>query len=154
MDVTLKKATLADAELLWQMQVEAFCKTYETYRDDELSPYLEPLERTQQRICEPITSYYVIKADGEPVGGIRIRDHGAGNPKVLGPLYVLPQWRGNGIAQRAIELVEGIHGKDNWLLDTILQEKGNCHLYEKMGYRQIGISQIVNERMTLVLYKK
>ena len=36
----------------------------------------------------------------------------------------------------------------------ILQEKGNCRLYEKMGYRQAGISQIVNERMTLVLYKK
>ena len=23
-------------------------------------------------------------------------------------------------------------------LDTILQEKGNCYLYEKMGYRKAG----------------
>jgi len=73
---------------------------------------------------------------------------------VLGPLHVLPDMRGKGIAQRAIGLVEEIHGSENWLLDTILQEAGNCHLYEKMGYRRIGISQIVNERMTLVLYKK
>ena len=154
MDVILRKADLADAQLLWQMQVESFRKTYETYRDDETTPYLEKMERTVQRINEPATSYYVIEADGAPVGGIRVRDYGTENPKVLGPLYVLPECRGKGIAQKAIKLAEDIHGKENWLLDTILQEKGNCRLYEKMGYRQTGISQIVNERMTLVLYKK
>ena len=154
MDVTLKLANENDAELLWRMQVESFRKTYETYRDDETSPHLEPPERTKMRIREPITSYYLILADGQPVGGIRIRDYGAEDPKVLGPLYVLPDLRGKGIAQKAIKLVEEIHGSENWLLDTILQEAGNCHLYEKMGYRRIGISQIVNERMTLVLYKK
>ena len=154
MDVILRKADLADAQLLWQMQVESFRKTYETYRDDETTPYLEKMERTVQRINEPVTSYYVIEADGAPVGGIRVRDYGTENPKVLGPLYVLPECRGKGIAQKAIKLAEDIHGKENWLLDTILQEKGNCRLYEKMGYRQTGISQIVNERMTLVLYKK
>ena len=56
MDVTLRLANENDAELLWHMQVEAFCKTYETYRDDETSPFLEPLERTKMRIREPITS--------------------------------------------------------------------------------------------------
>jgi hypothetical protein len=31
-----------------------------------------------------------------------------------------------------------MHGDDNCELDTILQESKNCHLYEKMGYRQTG----------------
>ena len=154
MNVTLQPADLADAELLWEMQKESFCSTYETYRDEDTTPYLEPLERTQMRLREPITSYYVIRADGIPVGGIRVRDQGRQAPKVLGPVYVLPEHRGKGIAQQAIRLVEEIHGSKNWLLDTIMQEKGNCRLYEKMGYRYVGISKVVNERMTLVYYKK
>ena len=51
-------------------------------------------------------------------------------------------------------MVEEIHGISNWELDTILQEKGNCHLYEKMGYRKTGKMEKVNERMTLVFYRK
>ena len=54
----------------------------------------------------------------------------------------------------AIRLAEEIHGAANWELDTILQEKGNCYLYEKMGYRQTGKTEVVNDKMTLVFYKK
>ena len=50
--------------------------------------------------------------------------------------------------------MEELHGADKWALDTILQEKGNCHLYEKLGYRQTGATHVVNERMTLVDYVK
>ena len=47
-----------------------------------------------------------------------------------------------------------MHGDDNWELDTILQEPKNCHLYEKMGYRQTGRTEVINERLTLVFYEK
>ena len=153
MDVTLRKATMDDAQLLWDMQRTAFRALYERYRD-EGSPYLEPIESTQGRLMQPVTHYYVILADGQPVGGIRIRDFGAERDKILGPLYVLPERRGEGIAQRAIRLAEDIHGSAGWFLDTIEQEKGNCHLYEKLGYRRTGGSHAVNERMTLVDYQK
>ena len=36
----------------------------------------------------------------------------------------------------------------------ILQEPINCHLYEKMGYRQTGKTEVVNERLTLTFYEK
>ena len=153
MDVTLRKATMDDAQLLWDMQRAAFRALYERYRD-EGSPYLEPMESTQGRLMQPVTHYYVILADGQPVGGIRIRDFGAERDKILGPLYVLPERRGEGIAQRAIRLAEDIHGGTGWFLETIEQEKGNCHLYEKLGYRRTGGSHVINERMTLVDYQK
>lgn len=41
-----------------------------------------------------------------------------------------------------------------WELDTILEEAGNCHLYEKVGYRKTGRLQKMNDRMTLVFYEK
>ena len=54
----------------------------------------------------------------------------------------------------AIEEVEKIHGSTNWKLDTVLQEKKNCYLYEKMGYHQTCETEVINERLTLVYYEK
>ena len=89
-----------------------------------------------------------------PAGAIRVIDHHNDSPKKISPLFVMPEHQGRGIAQAAIRAVEAIHGSDNWQLDTILQEAGNCYLYEKMGYRRTGETKIINERLTLVFYKK
>lgn len=51
-------------------------------------------------------------------------------------------------------MCEEIHGTEDWELDTILQEPKNCHLYEKLGYRQTGKKRVINERLTLVFYEK
>ena len=40
-----------------------------------------------------------------------------------------------------------------WKLDTILQEKGNCHLYEKCGFVRVGGEEIINDKMTIVFYE-
>lgn len=58
------------------------------------------------------------------------------------------------MAQKAIRAVEELHGNSNWELDTILQEKANCYLYEKMGYYKTGKTEVINDKMTLVFYKK
>ena len=56
--------------------------------------------------------------------------------------------------QAKIREAEKLHGSENWLLGTIAQEKGNCHLYEKMGYHLSGTETIVNEKMTIIGYEK
>ena len=35
-----------------------------------------------------------------------------------------------------------------------LQEEGNCHLYEKLGYYRTGHTEKINDVMTLVFYRK
>ena len=50
--------------------------------------------------------------------------------------------------------MERIHGRYGWELDTILQEKGNCYLYEKMGYKATVKTEKINDKMTLVFYEK
>lgn len=151
--ITLLKAELSDAEKLWKLQVEAFAELLERYQDFEINPAAEPLEKTIMRLQQPFRHFYFVMEGNTPVGAISVRVLDEGWKK-LGPLWVQPVWRGKGIAQEAIRQVEEIHGSDKWVLDTILQEKGNCHLYEKMGYHQTGKTQVVNERMTLVDYVK
>ena len=41
-----------------------------------------------------------------------------------------------------------------WKLDTIKQEEGNCHLYEKCGFVRVGQERMINEHMTLVDYER
>lgn len=54
------------------------------------------------------------------------------------------------IAQNAMRICEQIHGCEKWELDTILQKKGNFHLYEKMGYHKTGKTERFNNKLTLV----
>ena len=39
-------------------------------------------------------------------------------------------------------------------LNSILQESSNCYLYEKLGYRQTGKAEQINDKMTIVFYEK
>ena len=154
MDVSLARASMQDAQTIWRMQRIAFAALLERYQDFDTNPGNEPLEKVQWRLSLPATSFYFIQVDGVNAGAIRVVDHYDDSPKRVSPLFVMPEYRGKGVAQAAIRSAEAIHGSENWQLLTILQEAGNCHLYEKMGYRQVGIAKVVNERMTLVIYEK
>jgi len=155
MEIELIRADRSDAETIWRMQVKAFALLLEKYQDFDTNPGNETLERVQRRFDQSETYFYRIVLNGETVGAIRIYDSKDGiSPKRISPLFVLPEYQGRGIAQAAIREAERIHGRENWALDTILQEAGNCRLYEKMGYRQTGERRIINGRMTLIGYEK
>ena len=155
MDLKLIRADVKDAERLWRMQAEAFMDMYNRYQDKETSPAAEPLDRMLERLQQPFTYYYYIQSEGAVVGAIRVIDmKQADKSKRISPIFIMPPYRNKGIAQKAVLEAERIHGNSNWELDTILQEAGNCHLYEKLGYRQTGKTTQINNKMTLVFYKK
>jgi len=143
-----------ECEKLWRMQVEAFSDLLEKYRDYDISPANEPMSRIMERLEQPFTYYYFIMDGDTAVGAVRVVDMKDGSPKRISPIFIMKEHRGKGFAKAAIRAVEELHGTDNWSLDTILQEEGNCCLYEKMGYRRTGDTQVINERMTLVFYEK
>ena len=155
MDLRLIRATIDDAEQIWNMQRKAFSELLERYQDFDTNPGNESLEKVKWRFQFASTYFYLIQADEKIVGAIRVLDRNDGKSnKKIAPIFVLPEYWNKGIAQAAIREAERMHGSENWELDTILQEKGNCHLYEKMGYRRTGKTEIVNEKLTLVFYEK
>ena len=152
--VTLRLATSEDLEKIWKMQVEAFAGLLEKYKDYELSPASEGIDKIEARFAQEGSAYYFIEAEGADVGVIRIVDRKDGTRKRISPLWIMPSYRGRGYAQEAIRAAEDIYGSHHWELDTILQEKGNLYLYEKMGYHQTGKTARINERMDIVFYEK
>ena len=154
MSVTLRKAERADLQKIWEMQVEAFKGLLEVYQDYDMSPAAESIDKIVARFEQPWTTYFFIEAEGTDVGAVRIKKKKDGSRKRISPIWIMKEFRGKGYAQDAIRALEALYGTDNWCLDTILQEKGNCHLYEKMGYHQTGRIDNINERMDIVYYEK
>lgn len=155
MDVRLLRIGVEQAEELRKMQIAAFQELYERYQDTETNPGAENVDKVRMRLEQPFTYYYFIKADNATVGAIRVvNKKEVGQSKRIAPIFVMKEYRNKGFAQRAMQLAAEIHGSSGWELDTILQEKGNCYLYEKMGYSQTGKVEVINEKITLVFYKK
>lgn len=152
-DVELLRATADDADEIHAMQLEAFKELLEKYQDFDTNPGNEPIEGVRKRLEQDYTYYYFICVEGKKIGAVRIVDK-AGKRKRISPIFILPEYWGRGIAQRAIQLCEALHGNDDWELETILQEPKNCHLYEKMGYRRTGRTEAINDKLTLVYYIK
>jgi GNAT superfamily N-acetyltransferase len=155
MKISLQKATNQDAEEIHSMQICSFRSLLEKYQDFDSSPGNENIDKVRERIAQDFTDYYIVKDGENTVGAIRIARLDNGNRCRISPIFILPQYQGMGIAQQVFAEVEQryqpIHG---WELDTILEETGNCYLYEKMGYLKTGKIHKINDRMTLVFYEK
>ena len=154
MSVELKPITREDVETIWKMQVEAFSELLNKYQDYDMSPAAESLEMVMARYEQPWTTYFFISNGDENIGAIRIVDKKDGSRKRISPIWIMPKHRNKGFAQAAIIAAEKMYGSNHWCLDTILQESGNLHLYEKMGYHRTGKIQKINDRMDIVFYEK
>lgn len=152
MNLKLTRVTISDIDLIIKMQKESFKPLLDKYNDIDVNPYNESYEKVKYKIEN--SYYYFIVANENIVGAIRISDHKDGTSKKIAPLYILPQYQNKGYATAAIKECEKIHGDNNWKLDTILEEQGNCHLYEKMGYHKTGKYEKISDIETIVFYEK
>ena len=148
--VKIKKREMFKA---WRYQKKGFRDTLEKYRDYDTSPATERLKKFALRFNNPIIDSYWVLYNGRIAGAMDI-----GNKKeytLLNRFYILPEYRNRGIGQRALKIAESKYPDSaEWRLDTISEEKNNIHLYEKLGYVEYGERKIINERMTIVNYKK
>ena len=155
MKIDLIRASLKDSKEIWEMQIKSFKELLDKYQDFETNPASEPISNIEMRLKQNFTFFYFIFVDNKKVGAIRIVDYKEKHKnKRISPIFVLPEYRNKGIAQSVIKICEDIHGNNNWELSTILQEKGNCYLYEKLGYHFTGKIQVLNDKLTLIFYHK
>ena len=155
MKIELIRASLKDTKEIWKMQVKSFKNLLDKYQDFETNPASETILNVEMRLKQNFTFFYFIFIDNKKVGAIRVVDYKEKNKnKRISPLFILPEYRNKGIAQSVIKICEEIHGNINWELSTILEEKGNCYLYEKLGYHPTGKTQVINDRLTLIFYHK
>ena len=150
----LVRANVSDCEKIWSLQIEAFADLLAKYQDYETSPGNEPKENIQAKLLDEFTFFYFIYLEDEIAGAVRVVDRKNGNRKRIAPIFIMKKFRNRGLAQKTFKEIEKIHGSNHWMLDTILQEEGNCYLYEKLGYQRTGKIEHINEQMDIVYYEK
>ena len=154
MQIQLKKASIKDCSRIYRMQVASFLALLEKYHDMETNPAAEPLSRTEERMQLPFTDYYLILLDNAEIGGIRIVRRSDDVCRVS-VIFILPEYQGFGYAQKAMLCAEALYPNAIvWQLDTILQEKKLCHLYEKLGYMRTGEFRTIQPGMDIIYYEK
>jgi GNAT superfamily N-acetyltransferase len=155
MELRLEKATNSDAQAILEIQFKAFMPLLEKYKDYHTNPANETVERVITRINNPDGGFYKILYDNALVGAICVfwREK---TQFWISPMFILPEYQGKGIAQKAIHLIEELFPQaTSWELRTILQEERNCYLYEKIGYKRLeDWKHSLNEKATLVHYIK
>ena len=145
----------SDIDTVFEIQQAAYKPLYEKYHDNNTNPYMESKETVLQKYMRTGTKGYLFIKNGVPVGAVRIYLYPESKSCRVSALSVHPLYQGQGIAQQALLKIEKLHNDvERWFLDTILQEAGNCHLYEKIGYKRTGKTEEINENMTLVFYEK
>ncbi len=152
--IKLIKSTESDLELLYDLQVKAFLPLYQKYQDTETSPALESKQKLLSKICS--SDFYIVYIGKYPIGGIRINeDKNIENIRWISPLFIIPEYQNRGIATNVLHQIFTMYNDTvQWKLATIKQEDGNCHLYEKCGFKRIGNETVVNDTMTLIKYAK
>lgn len=125
MSIVLLKATESDMKEIWLMQVEAFKDLLEKYKDYDMSPATENYENILNKYNQLWTKYFFIVKDDNKVGVVRVIDKEDGSRKRISPIWIMPAFRNQGLAQLAMREVEKLYGSSHWELDTILQEEGN-----------------------------
>jgi isopentenyldiphosphate isomerase/GNAT superfamily N-acetyltransferase len=151
-NIVLKKASVEDAEELLALQKEVFQPLYQKYNDHETSPATQTMERFLTRFERG--EYFKIFFDGKLAGSVCVYEKSPGLMR-LHIINILDRFHNKGIAQKVMARLELMYPEaDAWELATILSEERNCYLYEKMGYKQYGDLKIINDKMTIVGYRK
>ncbi|WNF23575.1 bifunctional NUDIX hydrolase family protein/GNAT family N-acetyltransferase [Mesobacillus jeotgali] len=150
--ISLKKASIEDAEELLALQREVFMPLYKKYNDHETSPVTQTMERFTARFERG--TYFKILFEGELAGSVFVYEKSPGLMR-LHIINILEKHHNKGIAQAVMKRLELMYPEaDTWELDTILTEERNCYLYEKMGYKRIGEAKVINQNLTIIRYRK
>jgi|SRR5665647_536634 len=150
----VRKISSDITDIVHNIQKKSFEPLLEKYHDYDISPAMESAERIREKIDRDNTTAYIFQLNDINVGWVRVMRFGDMTYKISA-LCVLPEYQNRGIAQDALKQIESYYpNAHKWMLDTIFQEKRNCHLYEKLGYVKVGELKQINEIMSLVNYVK
>jgi len=133
---------------------QSFLPLLHKYNDIEYSPATKSLESLVAEISHPTSDTYLLQKDTDYIGYVRVNKRNPGEYSIS-DLCIDPFHQGHGHAQYFLNEIEGKYPDARiWSLVTILEEKKDCYLYEKLGYNQMNVIKEINPEMHLVLYAK
>lgn len=158
MSVTISTAAEGDAENILKLQYLAYQSEAELYGDYSIEPLTQTLDALRAELAEG--TVLVARLGPEVVGSVRGVVDPDGTARIA-KLIVHPRMQRHGLGGRllrAIEqrLAEGAQARSvaRFRLFTGHRSEVNLRLYRKLGYAQIGLTEEVTRRLSLVHMEK
>lgn len=140
-EIRFVRAEEADAERIAKMRQRVWATTYRGIYPDEMIDDFDlswHAEKDRQRIRHRSYAVWLIVRSGEPVGYVICK---RGNPVLLMSLYLLEEYRGQGIGRQAMAMVRRFcreQGASGFICHCQPDNQNARAFYEKEGGVMVG----------------
>lgn len=152
MDIELKKIEQDEIVKAFFMQKKGFFPTYLKYFD-KINPIFKSYSAFKKKFVNENITWYFIVHNGIKIGEIEIEFKQ--DFVHISDFFILTEYQNKGAGQQVLQYIHNMFSDyKHWHLMTIKQEKRNCHLYEKFGYKKTNLEIPINKRMTIIEYER
>lgn len=156
MKTDLIVAELKDLDLLHQVCTTAYAQNFaDHWEPGRLAWYLDisfSPERLRKDILDPDTTYYLIYAEDQPAGFVKLNDRLKDDPDgrfgealELERIYMLPVFKGAGIGKTVMAAIEAIarkKQKQSIVLYVVAANEPAIRFYERNGFGKVGEARL------------
>ena len=149
--IEIKQALPEDADLILQLQIQAYLSEAEIYNDYSIPPLIQSLTEIKREFVEQVF-LKAVEENGEIIGSVRAYlEKGS---VYVGRLIVQPELQNKGIGTKLMNAIEQ-HFKiaNRYELFTGHKSAQNLYLYQILGYCEFKRIH-VNETLVLVYLEK
>lgn len=148
MDFKLQRAVEEDAQRIVNARDQSFYDDY--IRFGECPGYHHTQEEMKCTIQK--ADVYLILVDGKMVGDVSVHQPSEDGSQWIGCLEIIPEYQNSGIGSEVLRTIFNLYPETpKWELETPIQNKRNCHFYEKAGFCGTG-KTIHSDLLTLRTY--
>jgi ribosomal protein S18 acetylase RimI-like enzyme len=149
MAISYRDGGMADAPLLQALFRESFTDTFgHLYCEEDLRVFLDAIDVAawEAEIADPAYRIRIAEENKKPagfakVGPLSVPLDPPGRPIELRQLYILPPWKGRGIAAALMEWALGqaaAQGADHIYLSVYSQNDRAKRFYSRYGFEEVG----------------
>jgi ribosomal protein S18 acetylase RimI-like enzyme len=155
MSVTISAATDGDAENILKLQYLCYQSEAQLYGDYTIEPLTQTLAELRSELAGG--TVLVARLGAEVVGSVRGVVDEDGTARIA-KLIVHPRMQRHGLGGRLLRAIEERLAAESaakrYRLFTGHRSEVNLRLYRKLGYAQVGVTEQVNRRLSLVHMEK
>lgn len=152
MELHIRQATVADADVLAQLGATTFYDTFHTFQTEEdMRKYLAHTytsEKLKANLLNPDVFYYLAEDGNKAVGYVKLLLHvnveqmpGA-RVVEMEKIYVLQDYLGTGVGKKLMQqsIVAAVHEKFEWMYLGVWQHNTRAiEFYKQFGWEVFGV---------------
>ena len=153
MNPLFRPAEIEDINDICHGLERAFIPLLDSYYKNGYYPYFANRKWIEEKIENEFV--YICQLEEKLCGAIILCKEPDRYHLKLHTVYIEEPFRRKGLATFLILNAEAVHSDAaSWQLETLADLAGNIALYEKLGYERYSMPKVVNDKVTVVYYRK